>query len=59
MCVIMSSQTTVVTQQSKTTTQINMHLENIECRLEVSKLSFKILLTEIYLLYMSTKRTGS
>jgi len=30
-----------------------MHLGNIECRLEGFKLSFKILLTESYLLHMS------
>jgi len=34
-----------------------MYLGNIECRLEVSKLSFKILLAESYLMYMSTKQT--
>jgi len=34
-----------------------MHLGNIECRLEFSKLLFEILLAESYLLYMSTKCT--
>jgi len=35
-----------------------MHLGSIECRLSrASKLSFKILLAESYLVYMSVKRT--
>jgi len=34
-----------------------MHLGNIECRLQVSDISIKILLAESYLLYMPTKWT--
>ena len=51
-CVVIK---TLVTRPSKTTDQLIVHLGNAECRLE----GFKIvaLLTESYLLYMSTKRT--
>jgi len=53
------SLTTLITRPSKTTTQLIMHLGNAECRLEGSKLLFKILLADSYLLHMSTKRTGN